>query len=220
MPASVHFAPGVLNANGDPEDVIATIVLPPTHGIENIDTGSLRVSVGNATIGAQNAQPMGDTDMDGLSELQVILDGDAVRAALPNAPGFSTAVLTGEMDDGTDLRGAAVLRQTSLWDADCNGTLGASDITQVLRGASSLSDEPDCLEIADTDCDGDTDVADSLNVALVLAGLEPVGVEAGCQQPATVMAPEDAHRPAVQVANLLAAAMVLPVLGGIRRKRK
>ena len=181
VPASIDFLPDAVPPGGDPPDVKVVVVLPWGHPTDTIDVDSLKLVVGNASLSPTSATVLGDTDSDGLIELELTFDGEDVQNALPGGLDPATVTLTGELEDGTQIQGVDTVIQVAPGDADCDGDADAVDALQVLRKTAGLPTDAACLFAADIDCDGDQDAVDALNILRNNAGL-PIEQPTGCPQ--------------------------------------
>jgi len=110
IPTLVDVRPDALNV-GSPQAVsivTAYVELPFGYDIDQVDTDSLGLLVGTATLSPTQSK-VGDFDNDELADLELTFDGQSFVAALPTSTDLVTAAVSGELQDGTDFRGADVV---------------------------------------------------------------------------------------------------------------
>jgi hypothetical protein len=220
VPASVDFNPDVVTPGGDPPDVSVIVILPFGYPTDTIDRDSLEMIVGETVLDPVSATILGDTDSNGLIELELTFDGADVQDALPGGTQPATATVTGELEDGTQIQGVDTIIQVAPGDADCDGDADSVDALQVLRNLASLPADVDCLAAADIDCDGDQDAVDALNILRENAGL-PVDQPAGCPQiGAAAVSSGGFSLPAIPSFLWLSVVFVVPALVITRRRRR
>ena len=171
VPAIIDFQPDAVSPGGDPPDVTVMIVLPFGYPTDTIDLDSLQMIVGETVLDPTSATILGDTDSDGLIELELTFNGGDVRDALPGGTGPASVTVMGELENGTPLQGSDTVSQLVPGDVDCDGDSDAVDALQVLRVGAGLPADADCIAAADVDCDGDEDAVDALNILRANAGL-------------------------------------------------
>jgi hypothetical protein len=110
IPTLVDVRPDALNvASPQPvSTVTAYVELPFGYDINKVDTGSLKLLVGTATLSPTQTK-VGDFDADELADLELTFNGQSFVAALPASADLVTAAVSGELEDGTDFRGADVV---------------------------------------------------------------------------------------------------------------
>jgi hypothetical protein len=106
IPTLVDVKPDALNLAGPqpPSTVTAYVELPFGYDVNEVDTDSLDLLVGEATLSPTQAT-VGDFDEDGLADLELTFDGPSFIAALPASPNLVTATIVGDLQDGTPFRG-------------------------------------------------------------------------------------------------------------------
>ena len=110
IPTLVDVRPDALNV-GSPQPVstvTAYVELPFGYDINQVDTGSVKLLVGTATLSPTQTK-VGDFDNDELGDLELTFSGQSFVAALPTSTDLVTAAVSGELEDGTDFRGADVV---------------------------------------------------------------------------------------------------------------
>jgi hypothetical protein len=110
IPTLVDVRPDALNV-GSPQPVstvTAYVELPFGYDINQVDTGSVKLLVGTATLSPTQTK-VGDFDNDELADLELTFNGQSFVAALPASTDLVTAAVSGELEDGTDFRGADVV---------------------------------------------------------------------------------------------------------------
>ncbi|HET6452845.1 MAG TPA: right-handed parallel beta-helix repeat-containing protein [Armatimonadota bacterium] len=105
--ATLDIKPDTLNPKSKGQYITAYIEMPAGEwSLDDIDVSSLRI---NGVIGAAEHQPqIGDYDSDGLPDLMVKFDREALCNLL--SPGEQTVTLTGSCLDGADLTGQDTIR--------------------------------------------------------------------------------------------------------------
>jgi hypothetical protein len=221
VPAQVDVKPDTISPAGNPPEVTVLVILPPGYPTDEIDQGSLSLHVGAQEFQPQSVDVLGDTDDDGLIEMELTFDGAAVQAALPDGVLSVGATLSGKLEDGTQLQGSDIIGLTLAGDADCDGAVDSVDALQVLRHVAGLG-EPDCLAAADVDCSGEINSVDSLKILRFVAGLPQTGLPPDCPgiAPAVItvnVAPGDGR--GLAGTAWLGALLAVPALVAVRRRR-
>jgi hypothetical protein len=184
--AEIDFQPDIISPAGDPADVTVLVMLAVGYPTDGLDIGSLRLHIGGEEFEATGADVLGDTDMDGLVEVELTFDGEAIHKALPAPPDPVTATLTGEMENGLAVEGSDSVGLVLPGDADCDADIDSVDALQVLRSTAALPVNADCLAAANVDCDKNIDSVDALAILRALAGL-PNNTPEGCPGVVTVV---------------------------------
>ncbi|HEY5625070.1 MAG TPA: dockerin type I domain-containing protein, partial [Dehalococcoidia bacterium] len=232
IPAIVDVQPDVISPGGTPPDVTVIVILPFGYPTDTLDLGSLQMIVGTVTLDPTAAVLLGDTNSDGLIELELTFDGAAVQGALPGGIGNARARIVGETDGGIGVEGSDTISQVSAGDANCDGSINPVDSLTVLRYDAGLPVTPpeDCILLtADINCDGEVNPIDSLGILRFDAGL-PVSQPDGCPLPGTppaVVASDSGAGnnavsrsfPGLPPIALLGLAFVLPALVLTARRR-
>lgn len=110
VPALVDVKPDALNMAGPQTLATVTAYVQPLsgHGTNEVDTGSLNLLVGAATLSPTQVTAV-DFDGDVLTDLQLTFDGQSFISALPAAPDLARVTVAGQLQDGTPFRGADVV---------------------------------------------------------------------------------------------------------------
>ena len=221
VPLTVDVKPDTISSGGPPPDVTVIITLPPGYPTDDIDTGTLRLLIGNTELEPTDTAQLGDTDNDGLPELKLTFDGAAVQAALPNGPGSAEATLSGELDGGMQVQGSDIIGLTLAGDADCSGVVNAVDSLQVLRFVAGLG-QANCLSAADVDCNFVVNSVDSLKILRFVAGFPQTGLPPDCPGIApAALSISTAFRDGGGLPGpaWLGALLAVPALVAVRRRR-
>jgi len=111
--AVVNINPDTLNlkSQSDKNAITAYIELPSGYNVSLIDVTTIRMSVNGTIISAQlTPTSIGDNDNDGVADLMVKFDRQAVIAALSGKTGDVSMTVTGQLADGRQFAGTDTIK--------------------------------------------------------------------------------------------------------------
>jgi hypothetical protein len=230
VPATLTVRPNSIDP-ARTDDVTAIVTLPPDVPTTEINVSSLHLHLGNAVLTPKASSQLGDTDLDGLPELELTFDGQTFRGAIPAPLTQTLADLTGQMNDGSALEGGDEVALIAPGDVNCSGSTDSMDVLLALRYSTSLG-APACLYAGDMNCSGDVTAEDVLGilgriggvsisaVSCVTSGAAPSAAGPFFAPASAAAAPATSTFPDVAKEALAGAALVLPALVLVRRRRK
>ena len=107
LPAIIDLEPNTLNLKSKGKWITCYIELPDDYDVAEIDVSTVMLE----TIPAEDSPTeVGDYDDDGISDLMVKFDRQALIQYLDGATGDITLTVTGELTDGTPFEGSDTIR--------------------------------------------------------------------------------------------------------------
>jgi len=128
--ATVDIDPDTLNLRSKGQWITAYLELPTGYDVNNIDVSTIRL---NDIFSVDSTAPaqIGDYDMDGISDLMVKFNRTRLESYIYNVLskkyGEATLTITGQLYDGTPLKGSDTIFVNYAGDANNDGTINILD---------------------------------------------------------------------------------------------
>ena len=109
--AAVDINPNTLNTKSNGNPVTAYIELPEGYDVGQIDVATVKLAAGGAEIAAElSPTSVGDYDGDGIADLMVKFDRQALITALAGQSGDVALTINGQLTSGATFTGVDRVR--------------------------------------------------------------------------------------------------------------
>jgi PKD repeat protein len=169
IPSTIEILLGMINLRSKGVWVTAYIELPEGYNVSDIAVSSILL---NGTIPVDMSAPavVGDYDNDGVGDLMVKFNRtQVVEYMLSQGITFGnvTLTLTGELYDGTPLKGETVIRVSPLLgDVNCDGKVDILDILEWAKAFGTVNGEEGFNPTVDVNGDNVIDIMDAVLISL------------------------------------------------------